>query len=170
MDSLKLNENQELTLEEQMLLQHILMVNEWSIAFEESERGTFRQDYFSDYQISCMEHEPWVEKNIPIPPGYREEILRLLRENWGRSIWTHPIILLFQVVLCEEEKWRPADCSWLTEAEQYHYKRHRSLQYWMNLWKDLQARASIQSWICIGDSMPGSWTLEVETSPHSKHH
>ena len=81
MDSLKLNENQELTLEEQKLLQHILLVNERSIAFEENERGTFRQDYFSDYQISCMEHEPWVEKNIPIPPGYQEEILRLLREK-----------------------------------------------------------------------------------------
>ena len=62
-------------------------MNERSIAFAEEERGTFRQDYFSDYQMPVMEHEPWKEKNIPLPPGYRDEILRLLKEKIDAGVY-----------------------------------------------------------------------------------
>ena len=87
MDNLKIEENNEITPEERKLLKFILRTNERSIAFDENERGTFRQDYFSDYKIPYMEHEPWMEKNIPIPPGYRDEILRLLREKIQAGVY-----------------------------------------------------------------------------------
>ena len=81
MKNLELEENKDLRGEERKLLEHILQLNERSIAFAEEERGTFRRDYFSDYQMPVMEHEPWKDRNIPLPPGHRDEILRLLKEK-----------------------------------------------------------------------------------------
>jgi len=87
MDKLGIDENEEMSEGEKRLLKHILVLNERSIAFEEIERGTFRRDYFSDYQIPVTEHEPWVDKNIPLPPGHREEIIRLLKEKIEAGVY-----------------------------------------------------------------------------------
>ena len=87
MEKLALDQNPDLLPKERKLLQHVLALNERSIAFAEEERGTFRRDYFSDYQMPVMEHEPWKEKNIPLPPGYREEILRLLKEKIDAGVY-----------------------------------------------------------------------------------
>ena len=87
MDKLDIDSNLDLLEEERRLLKHILVLNERSIAFEENERGTFRQDYFSDYQIPVTEHVPWMDKNIPLPPGHREEIIRLLKEKMEAGVY-----------------------------------------------------------------------------------
>ena len=87
MEKLGIDENSELTSEEKQLLKHIIVLNERSIAFEEGERGTFRRDYFSDYQIPVVEHEPWVDKNIPLPPGHREEIIKALKEKIDAGVY-----------------------------------------------------------------------------------
>ena len=87
MDKLGIAENEDLTEEEKRLLRNILVLNERSIAFEEQERGTFRRSYFSDYQIPVTEHIPWMEKNIPLPPGQREEIVRMLKEKIEAGVY-----------------------------------------------------------------------------------
>ena len=87
MDKLGIQDNPELSEEERCLLQHVVTINERSIAFEENERGTFRQDYFSDYQIPVTPHVPWADKNIPLPPGQREEIIRLLKEKMDAGVY-----------------------------------------------------------------------------------
>ena len=58
--------------EEEKLFLHILRLNEKALAFEEKDRGTLRQDYFSDYIMPTVDHTPWEFKNIPIPPGIRD--------------------------------------------------------------------------------------------------
>jgi len=70
MEKLALDKNPDLQPEEQKLLQHIIRLNKWGIAFAEDERRTFQQDYFSNYQMLIIEHKPWKERNIPLPPGY----------------------------------------------------------------------------------------------------
>ena len=87
MNKLGIDANHHIRPEEQKLLKHVLAINERSIAFDESERGTFRQDYFSDYKIPINEHEPWMEKNIPIPPGFRDQILQMLREKIDAGVY-----------------------------------------------------------------------------------
>ena len=87
MDKLGIDENPDLTDEEKRLLKHILVINERSIAFEESERGTFRRDYFTDYQIPVTSHVPWVDKNIPLPPGHREDIIHMLKEKISAGVY-----------------------------------------------------------------------------------
>lgn len=87
MNKLGVDDNRDLSEEERELLKHVLVLNERSIAFEENERGTFRRDYFSDYQIPVTEHVPWVDKNIPLPPGHCEEIIRLLKEKIDAGVY-----------------------------------------------------------------------------------
>ena len=87
MAGLGIDTHEELLPEEKKLLQHIIRLNERSIAFDESERGTFRSDYFSDYIIPTVEHEPWIEKNIPLPPAYKDELIQLLRDKIDAGVY-----------------------------------------------------------------------------------
>ena len=87
MDSLGIDSNKDMTPEEKRLLKYIIVLNERSIAFEDSERGTFRQDYFTDYQIPVIEHEPWVDKNIPLPPGHCDKIIKALKEKLDAGVY-----------------------------------------------------------------------------------
>ena len=87
MEKLAIAGHMELWPEERKLLQHVLCLNQRSIAFDEDERGTFRSDYFSDYIIPTVEHEPWIEKNIRVPQGYKEEVTRLLKEKIKAGVY-----------------------------------------------------------------------------------
>jgi hypothetical protein len=87
MTELGIEDHDELLPEERKLLQHVILLNEQSIAFDEDERGTFKNNYFSDYIIPTVEHEPWIEKNIPLPQGYKEEITRLLKEKINAGVY-----------------------------------------------------------------------------------
>ena len=73
--------------EEEKLLIHMLVLNEKAIAFEEGERGTFHEDYFSPYKIPVVEHIPWAFKNIPIPPGIRDKVIKLLKEKIDAGVY-----------------------------------------------------------------------------------
>ena len=87
MEELKIHNHEELWPEERKLLQHVIRINERSIAFDENERGTFRSDYFSDYIIPTAEHEPWIEKNIPLPQGRKNEIIQVLKEKIKAGVY-----------------------------------------------------------------------------------
>jgi hypothetical protein len=84
---LKVNPNGFLWPEEEKLFLHILHLNEEVIAFDEIERGTLREDYFSPYIIPTVPHVPWEFKNIPIPPGIKDEVLKLLKEKIAAGVY-----------------------------------------------------------------------------------
>jgi len=65
--------------EEEKLFQRIMVLNEEAIAFEDAERGTFKESYFSPYIIPTISHIPWEYKNIPIAPGLREKVMDVLK-------------------------------------------------------------------------------------------
>ena len=85
MDSLAIDTNIDLLPEEWKLLKYILVTK--SIAFDEQERGTFRSDYFSDYKMPIVDHLLWQDKNMPIPHGYRDEIICLLKEKIDARVY-----------------------------------------------------------------------------------
>jgi hypothetical protein len=78
---MKWRSNGFLTEEEVRMFDHILKVNEMGLAFDESERGSFRDDYFSPYKMATIPHEPWAEKNIPIPPGLADAFHKIVSEK-----------------------------------------------------------------------------------------
>ena len=75
--------------EEEKLFTHIFVLNEKTLAFEETQRGTFRDDYFSPYIIPVVPHVPWEHGNIPIPPGIKDEVIKLLKEKIKAGVYEH---------------------------------------------------------------------------------
>ena len=55
--------------EEIKILREILKTNEAGLAWDESMRGTFSEEYFPPIIIPVIEHEPWAKKLYPIPAG-----------------------------------------------------------------------------------------------------
>src|SRR3984957_2910786 len=84
---MEINSNGFLWPEEEKLLTHIMMLNERAIAFTDSERGMLRDDYFSPYIIPVVEHIPWIYKNIPIPPGLRDQVMQILRDRMKAGVY-----------------------------------------------------------------------------------
>ena len=65
--------------EERKLFLYVLIKNEAATALVDEHRGTLKESYFSPYKIPHVPHEPWQQKNIPIPPGLREKVIELLQ-------------------------------------------------------------------------------------------
>ena len=62
--------------EERKLLHHFMMQQSYGFAWDDTERGSFREDFFPPIDIPTVPHKPWVLKNIPIPPGLYTEICK----------------------------------------------------------------------------------------------
>lgn len=84
---MKINADNFLWPEEEKLFAHIFTLNEKSLAFVESDRGTLREDYFSPYIIPTIPHVPWAQPNIPIPPGLRTAVIKLLQEKINAGVY-----------------------------------------------------------------------------------
>ena len=65
--------------EERKLIHQLVAQQNEAFAWEDSERGRFRADFFPDIEIPTIEHTPWVLKNIPIPPGMHERVMEFIR-------------------------------------------------------------------------------------------
>lgn len=76
-----------LTAEEVKLAFFILKNNEDAIAWEDEERGTFREDYFDPIIIPTVEHTPWAERNYPIPPGLRQQVIETIQKKIASGVY-----------------------------------------------------------------------------------
>ena len=68
-----------LWLEERKLLHRFMVENNEVFAWDDSERGNFRPEYFPLVDVPVIPHTPWVLKNIPIPPGLYSEVCRIIK-------------------------------------------------------------------------------------------
>ncbi|KAF7971177.1 hypothetical protein HWV62_21928 [Athelia sp. TMB] len=87
LDSLEINKNGFLSEEEQRLFEQVVKNNEKTLAFEETDRGTLKDSYFSPYIMPVVPHEPWELKNIPIPPGIRDKVIAILKEKLSAGVY-----------------------------------------------------------------------------------
>ena len=65
--------------EEHKLVLFLIKKQEAAIAWDTSECRNFRKDYFEPLVILTVEHIPWVELNITIPPGIHNEVIRIIK-------------------------------------------------------------------------------------------
>ncbi|TBU51351.1 hypothetical protein BD310DRAFT_953310 [Dichomitus squalens] len=86
-DKININKDGFLWPEEEKLFLHILKLNEKCIAFEDKDRGTLREDYFSPYIMPVVPHEAWKLPNIPIPPGIKEKVIKIVREKIAAGVY-----------------------------------------------------------------------------------
>lgn len=89
MAELNVNSESFLWPEEEKLFKHIMVLNEEGIAFEDVERGTLKESYFSPYIIPTVPHRPWEERNIPIPPGLKEKVIDVLKLKMDAGVYEH---------------------------------------------------------------------------------
>ncbi len=73
--------------EERKLMHHFMCVQDQAFAWEDSERGSFRQDFFPPIDIPVVEHTPWVLRNIPIPPGIYSEVCKIIKTKLDARVY-----------------------------------------------------------------------------------
>ena len=73
--------------QEHALLHHFMMLHNEGFAWDNSERGHFREDFFPPIDIPVIPHEPWVQRNIPIPPGLYDELCKLVKQKIDAGVF-----------------------------------------------------------------------------------
>ena len=73
--------------EEQRLAHHFMMLQNQGFAWDDTERGRFREDFFPPIDIPIVPHKPWVLKNIPIPPGLYPEVCRIIKSKIDAGVY-----------------------------------------------------------------------------------
>ena len=58
-----------------------------AFAWDDSERGRFRSDFFPPVEFPVVAHTPWVLKNIPIPPGLYNEVCAIIKEKIDAGVY-----------------------------------------------------------------------------------
>ena len=74
-EALRLKERGFLWDEEIKLAFQVLMKNERALAWDDLEKGGFREDYFEPVVVPTIKHEPWTLWNIPIPHGICAKVI-----------------------------------------------------------------------------------------------
>ena len=76
-----------LSTEEMKLLHHFMMLQNEGFTWTDTERGCFKKEYFPPIEIPTVPHIPWVQKNIPIPPGLYPEICEIIRTKIDARVY-----------------------------------------------------------------------------------
>ena len=69
------------------LIDDFMCKHEKAFAWDDSERGRFRSDFFPPVEFPVVEHTPWVLKNIPIPPGLYKEVCAIIKEKIDAGVY-----------------------------------------------------------------------------------
>ncbi|EIN06904.1 hypothetical protein PUNSTDRAFT_28646, partial [Punctularia strigosozonata HHB-11173 SS5] len=75
--------------EEVRLAHWILRENERALAWDETEKGRLSNEWFDPIRIPTVEHVPWVFKNIPIAPGIRDEVIKIIKAKIASGTYEH---------------------------------------------------------------------------------
>ena len=73
--------------EERKLMHHFMMEQNLGFAWDDSERGRFREDFFPPIDIPVVPHRPWVLKNIPIPPGLYPKVCEVIKTKIAAGVY-----------------------------------------------------------------------------------
>ena len=73
--------------EERKLFHHLMMEQNQAFAWDDTERGRFREDFFPPVVIPTVEHSPWVYRNIPIPSGIFEEVCKIVQKKIEAGVY-----------------------------------------------------------------------------------
>ena len=72
---------------ERELLHHFMTLHQDGFAWNDSERGHFREDFFPPVEMPVVPHTPWVLRNIPIPPGIHAEVCAAIKKKIDAGVF-----------------------------------------------------------------------------------
>jgi hypothetical protein len=84
---LQLNPDGFLWPEEEKLVHHLVKEQEECLLWIEEKKGEFHQDFFPPVRILTVPHMPWVYKNIPIPPGLQDELVKIIHDKIASGVY-----------------------------------------------------------------------------------
>ena len=64
-----------------------MMQHQDAFTWNDTERGHFREDFFLPIVMPVVPHKPWVQRNIPIPPGLYNEVCKVIQQKIDASIF-----------------------------------------------------------------------------------
>ena len=73
--------------QERELMHHFMCVQNQGFAWNDSQRGRFREDFFPPVRMPVVEHKPWVLRNMPIPPGIYEEVCKIIQTKIDAGVY-----------------------------------------------------------------------------------
>src|SRR6202790_425361 len=82
----RIHESDFLWPEERKLMHHLMMEQNQAFAWDDTERGRFREDFFPPVIIPTVEHKPWVYRNIPIPSRVYDEECRIVQKKIAAGV------------------------------------------------------------------------------------
>src|SRR6202789_1576358 len=74
---------------ERLLMHDFIRNHDTGFAWTDNERGSFRPDFFPPLEFPIIPHTPWVERNIPIPPGIYEEVCDIIKKKLEAGVYEH---------------------------------------------------------------------------------
>jgi hypothetical protein len=76
-----------LTAKEQRFMHHFMMIHQDGFAWNKTQKGSFRNDFFPPVCMPITEHIPWVLRNMPIPPGIYNAILDIICKKIAARVY-----------------------------------------------------------------------------------
>ena len=73
--------------EEKKLVHFFILMHEMAFAWTEEEKGAFYEALFPAVKMPVVEHYPWAEKPIPVPPGIRPEVFKYLKKKIASGVY-----------------------------------------------------------------------------------
>ena len=76
-----------LWLQERELMHHFMSIQNQGFAWDDSQRGRFREDFFPPVVMPVVEHRPWVLRNMPILPGIYEDVCKIIKTKMAAGVY-----------------------------------------------------------------------------------
>jgi hypothetical protein len=76
-----------LTEREMKIIHWMFKEHKMAFAWNEEQKGSFRRDFFPPVKMQVIPHVPWVDKNIPIPPGLRDQICDIINDKHSAGVY-----------------------------------------------------------------------------------
>jgi hypothetical protein len=73
--------------EERKLMHYLVAEQNEAFAWDDTERGRFKPEYFPSVEIPTVPHTPWVEKHFRIPPAIYEEVCKMIKWKINAGVY-----------------------------------------------------------------------------------
>jgi hypothetical protein len=75
--------------EEMKIGHHMMCMHNNAFAWDDSERGTFKTEYFPPVKMPVIPHTPWTERNIKTPPGIYDKVCKIIKTKIDAGVYKH---------------------------------------------------------------------------------
>ena len=83
----KLHSEEFLWPQERLLMHELMRLQEKAFTWAPEEIGTFKEEFFPPITFPVVDHELWVERGIPIPPGIFDEVCKMIKGKIDAGVY-----------------------------------------------------------------------------------